>query len=348
MATDYVVFIHGVSTREQVEPPTYADALFALIQESVARHSKGKSVPHLVKVPLYWGSVGVTAENELLKEYQHSSKNWKKFWFKKMRSTVLLEFAGDVALYMSRYVGAKVADKLKEDAVKQLAPAMLNPDCEDRLHLIAHSLGTVVLFDILFSARWDQEGIPGYESVKTLREGIYGVEPNWQQGIRLASISTMGSPLSLFSLMNVDKSSVEKRNGKEEIVNTHDVTPRLQQFLERLPTKLNREGKRLPWLNFAHPGDPLASPLVPLLPHMVDHEQKYVQVEDIILKNTTFADHVGQVFSNSSLSLLHAGGAHLSYLKSHQVAERVAEVILESTKHRKAQSTKAEAYDMVK
>ena len=55
MATDYIVFIHGVNTRETVEPPTYADALFALIQASVAQQSHTMVEHHLVKAPLYWG-----------------------------------------------------------------------------------------------------------------------------------------------------------------------------------------------------------------------------------------------------------------------------------------------------
>jgi len=336
MATDYILFIHGVNTRENVEPPTYADELFTLIRDTIVQHSNGKSVHNLIKVPLYWGSVGVPAENALRKEY-HSSPQWKKFWFRNMRSGVLLEFAGDIALYMSRYFGARVADKMKDDALKLLGnPTTLNPDSGDRLHIVAHSLGTVILFDILFSARWDQEGIPGYDSVKAIREAIYGVEPDWAKGIRLASISTMGSPLGLFSLMDVNKSTVEKKNDKNEIVNTHDITPRLQQLLERLSTKMEGEGRRLPWLNFAHPGDPLAAPLVPLMPNMIDGERKYVHIEDIILQNTTIADRIGQLLSKSPLALFHAGSAHLSYLTNRQVAEKIAKTILAASEHRKA------------
>lgn len=131
--------------------------------------------------------------------------------------------------------------------------------------------------------------------------------------------------------MDVDQNNVEQ-DGKSEVVNTHDITPRLQQFLERLPTKLGNEGKRLPWLNFAHPGDPLASPLDPLLSDMVDHDRKYVDVEDIILKNANIADHIGQLFSSSPLTMLYASDAHMSYLKNKQVAERIADVIMASTK----------------
>ncbi len=35
MATDYILFIHGVNTREVREQPEYADSLFKLIQKTV-------------------------------------------------------------------------------------------------------------------------------------------------------------------------------------------------------------------------------------------------------------------------------------------------------------------------
>ncbi len=116
---------------------------------------------------------------------------------------------------------------------------------------------------------------------------------------------------------------------------------------ERLPISLGDKSKRLPWLNFAHPGDPLASPLNPLMPDMVDQDRKYVDVEDVILKNVTFADHVGQLFNNSPLTMLYAGDAHMSYLKSRQVADRIASVILASTKQRVA-PLPTQVHDMVR
>ena len=57
-----------------------------------------------------------------------------------------------------------------------------------------------------------------------------------------------------------------------------DITPRLQTFLDA--TALHRNGKPLPWLNFAHPGDALAYPLDPLLAEMVDGERRYLKISD--------------------------------------------------------------------
>lgn len=331
MATDYLVFIHGVSMRSDVEPPTYADFLFGLIQDAVTRLADGKPAPKLVKIPLYWGSVSQPAEDNLLKQYQ-ASPYWQKFWFRGLREGMLLQFVGDTALYLSRYFGGKVADKLMKDTVAVLgSPQSLNPDSPDRLHLVGHSMGTIILFDLLFSARWDQEGVPGHDSVMTIREAIYGVEPAWEKGIQLASITTMGAPLGIFSLIDVDNSTVEQKNDKGEFINTHDITPRLQLMLERMTSKL--EGQKLPWLNFAHPGDALASPLVPIIPNMVDGEGKYIQPEDIILEDTGFTDYLAEPLRDTPAAILNSGNAHQSYLYSPKVAERIARVILKTTSH---------------
>lgn len=164
MATDYVLFIHGVTVREP-EPAMYANGLFDSISKYVEQKKSqnkndGKPSRTLKKVPLYWGNVGVPQEQALLAEYR-SSPLWNRFWFRPLREGTFLRFTGDTALYLSRYIGGKVADKLKADAEQALGVGPLDsfqPDPEDRLHLVAHSLGAVILFDILFSARWGQAG----------------------------------------------------------------------------------------------------------------------------------------------------------------------------------------------
>ncbi|BAZ24989.1 hypothetical protein NIES4073_58910 [Kalymmatonema gypsitolerans NIES-4073] len=47
MATDYVLFIHGVNTRSERENPKYADELFELIRKNVDKCYE------LQKIPLY-------------------------------------------------------------------------------------------------------------------------------------------------------------------------------------------------------------------------------------------------------------------------------------------------------
>ena len=52
MPTGYILFIHGVNTRESASDPTYADQLFDLIQKQAERRAPGLQ---LQKVALCWG-----------------------------------------------------------------------------------------------------------------------------------------------------------------------------------------------------------------------------------------------------------------------------------------------------
>src|SRR2546427_715316 len=106
MATDYVLFLHGVNTREKIANPAYADCLFA----KIARHSA--SSIQLKKIALYWGDVAQVQEDKLKKTYLRSG-TWPKFWFLNTRENLLLQFIGDTVLYISRYVGAQILEKLK-------------------------------------------------------------------------------------------------------------------------------------------------------------------------------------------------------------------------------------------
>ncbi len=326
MATDYVLFIHGVSTREKnPEHPAYADMLFDGIKNYVTQQNSGKYARDLEKVALYWGDVTVEEENKLLEQYQ-ASDAWNGFWYKKLRSGMLLDFTGDTALYMSRFVGAKVAQTLKEGAERGLGTLHgLDPDTGDRLHLIAHSLGTVILFDLFFSSRWLPPA-PGSEYAMSLRNIVYGIESkqqnspesDWSGGICLASITTMGSPLGLFKLIDTD--AIDQNRPE----NTHDITPHMQRMLKRLKDKL---GGALPWFNFAHPGDPIACPLKPLILTMVDPTGEYIAVKDILVRTSGVLDSISWLVRGTPLALLGSGGAHLSYIMNKETIKRVASTI---------------------
>lgn len=316
MATDYIVFIHGVNPREGYVQPTYADELFSLIQAASLPSSRA-----LNKVALYWGDVNSDEEQRLIKAYQ-ASPGWEKFWFRELREKQILQFTGSTALYISPYVGAKLAERLKEQIVEELS--RYQPASGDRLHLVTHGLGMVILFDMLFSDRWDQLDMPGYESVRTIRQAVYGIEPNRERGVRLASISTMGAPIGLFSLMNVDASRREKTTTQGNAINTHDIIPRLERLLESL---YRTQRRKLPWRNFAHPGDPLASPIVVLLPNLIDETSRYLDVQDVIIRSVDLSNVPMQPSSQSLFALLYSGVAHNSYWQSEEVAQEIARTI---------------------
>ena len=321
MPTDYVLFIHGVSTRQS----TYADTLIKKL-----KFLDDPTTP-ICPLVVFWGDITDNEEAALLRGYQVSDV-WKKLWFAGLREQVLLSFTGDIALYLSRYIGAEVAAKVAAQIAKL-------QDCtvEDRLHLVAHSLGTVILFDLLFSSRWDDERERGHNDVMAIRNAIYGVagsDPNPKRGLRLGSITTMGSPIGIFTLMDVDAPSKDAQSDLRKATSSHDITPSLVQLLDYLHQELG--GRRLPWSNFVHPGDAIASPLGGILPAMIDGEEAYIDFQDILvplaqvfkepLKAVLF-DRLAWLLSKSSASVLDTGNAHSSYWRSSRVAEGIAELI---------------------
>ena len=316
MPTDYVLFNHGVNTRDSRPQPDYADALFALIQQHY-HQVPGRT---LKKIALYWGDVNKDQEQNLLDAYQGSSI-WDKLWFQQFRGKQVIQFVGDGALYVSRYGGCKIAEALEKQTIENLQQPFSE---EDRLHIVTHSMGTVILFDMLFSARWDPDYAPGHASVTTIREALFGVSPSPIQGIRIGSITTMGSPIGFFSLMDVDQSTEDAKDDKGNIISTHDITPRLEKLLESLYQDL---GRKLPWNNLVHPGDPIAYPMEKLLPQLVDGKSRYINIQDILTHPTSLTDFLTEPLSQTLFALLHGGEAHNSYWHSDEVAQKIAQTI---------------------
>jgi hypothetical protein len=322
MSKDYILFLHGVNVRESRENEarqvyTYADNLFNLIVESVQKRSPNQQC---IKIPLYWGNVNRAALNELLSSLEESSQ-WDQLWFRQFRSRQLLQFVGDAGLYISRLIGSMAADQIKEQAFKGLAGFNAQ---EDRLHLVTHSWGTVILFDILFAARWDNPAIPGHESVREIRNRLYGIGETVGEGIRLESIQTMGSPIALFSLL-----TISGRNANDE--STHDISPGLKDLLRNLV----QGDSKLPWLNFVHPGDPIAWTLEQVINKLIPGSEKYVQVEDIITRGSGLWEWIAQLpfLRQTFIALVNGGSAHGSYWRNKKVAQRIAANILNSDNH---------------
>lgn len=149
-----------------------------------------------------------------------------------------------------------------------------------------------------------------------IRKILFGLPPNPETGIRLASIHTMGSPIALFSLLSVNGSS-------------HDFKPRLNKLLENLH---NLRGGKLPWLNFIHSGDPVAWPLEKIMFDLVDGDAKYLDFKDVITRKANLSDFLMEPVSQTILALLNGGNAHGSYWKSKEVAQIITQTIKEVVK----------------
>lgn len=310
MTTDYILFVHGVNTRDETVFHQSAQRLFEQIQCSVNDPSRT-----LKPVYLYWGDVSDESTQALLKGLEASSK-WPQLWFRNLRTEQILPFVGDAALYLSRYVSAKVIRKITAQALGQMGMTLKDlesPPPGDRLHLVTHSWGTVILFDVLFAPRWDAEDLDSdtRQSAINIRTGLFGAGSGQTQqfGIPIYSIHTMGSPISLFSLVNASGG------------HNFNLTEKLEELLNSLYDK--RNGKALPWRNYIHPSDPIAYPLEGVMPLLLENAKDKVQIEDVI----TCRNLLIQPFSQSLLPLLSGGSAHGSYWKNKAIAKTIAQVI---------------------
>lgn len=304
MATDYVLFVHGVRHRDRDEFIQMSQRLLQSIRRSLNDESRV-----LKPIYLFWGDLNEAPQQQLRKGLE-ASPQWRRMWMQEFRTTEVLEFVGDAALYLSRHVGAQVVRRFHEMALKPIAEA----EPGDRLHLVTHSMGTVVLFDLLFAGRWDDSGLDHdvstqdiRELIRQLRNALFGVGTNPEEGLAIASIHTMGSPLALFSLLKVTGES------------THDLTSNLQRLLQSLYWRRGRQA--LPWRNLMHPGDPIAYPLQGVMPQLLDSAQLYVHTRDILTHRGNPLLKIGL------LPLLKGGDAHTGYWESQVVAAEIAQTI---------------------
>jgi hypothetical protein len=339
MATDFIVFIHGVNNRSSDDFKAQAQKMFDVIKKEVGSSSTRKLEP----IFLFWGDIAQNSITELSKGLQGSDDNgktakdagdfatWKKFWFPELRKNAILNFVGDAALYLSRGVSVKIIKQLTDQALCQLKidlqqmqqKSPLDGD-EDRLHLVTHSWGTVILFDIMFADRWEEKDLDSdiLQSVENLRSCFFGIGKDLDTsdgaatniknvGIPLASLHTMGSPITLFNLIN----SGEGKN--------FNLTPKLKEFLKSSSEIM---GAPLPWQNYAHPGDPIAYPLTGAMKLSLEDAIRFVSIKDIVTTPSLLEQAVNLV-PVFPLSLLGGGGAHGSYWTNADVAKNIAKVI---------------------
>lgn len=316
MATDFILFVHGVNTRDERETPQFADSLIQGLKKELGQDRTRNTV----YIPLYWGDVNIKAENRLRRQLQASTL-WNDMWFRDFREKQLLQFAGDAALYISRHIGYKVVKRLKTDAIARIQ----NYQPGDCLHLVTHSWGTVILFDVLFAGRWNNPNIPGHKDVMTIRDAIFGLSgdnDNASQGMPLASLHTMGSPVAIFSLTNVSSDVDDSEEIASAVPSSHDITPRLKELLKSLYKA--RGNKKLPWKNYIHPGDPIAFPLEELMSSLVDQDKLYIDFHDLLTREFRLSDLIFQPLSQTFIALLQGGNAHGSYWHSDQVVKEIA------------------------
>ncbi len=311
--TDYVVFVHGVKSRSEDDFRKNAQSIFGPINAKLKNPGR-----NLVSVPCFWGKCGEPALNQL-QDGLRRSKVWNDLWFRDFREQEILNFVGDGALYLSRSIGAEVVNRIYTNALALLK----NVNRGDRLHLVTHSWGTVILLDILFAKRWSNQDFKAvdpktWENVQQIRDALFGLGKSPGTGLKLGSIHTMGSPIALFNLMNTGE------------LNSHDIAPDLRSFLQTLQLGT---GKALPWNNYLHPADPIAYPLEGITAQFFnsgftpESGEQSVKVRDILVKTNAWSEKIMAISKSTFVSILYGGTAHNSYWKLPEIPIGIIDTI---------------------
>lgn len=314
-----ILLLHGVS----VSDAEYGEPLADQIREYLGK--QGSSLPYIYKG--FWGDflgehtkLWTSIEQELnqQKTKDTSFDDLERFKYKAERKGAFSRFIGDTFSYLNPQIGRQIRKKLSERLQEVLA---LHPEAKE-LYFVAHSLGTAILWDILFS-----KSLPADDPAWDIRLLL-------TNQIALQGVATMGSPIP-FVNMTLG-------------IQTDDVESRLQDYVEF-------QGEHLKWLNFVHPSDLIAYPLYPVLGSV---KLNLLQLKDIYLmgestdsgieglaqsKVSQFLGGMNPELRDMLDALAAIAGTslgHSSYFQNIQVAQELADMLYPKSDETKAMVVK--------
>lgn len=288
-----VFFIHGVATRDV----KYSHSLIDGIKKEF--NQENKKLPYFYSS--FWGHVlndfnkiwNYIDEdlNSLEKKYSVSSKD--SFRYRQFREGLISEFTGDMFTYMNEKQGFEVRKLIADQLTKFIEK---HPE-EKEIHIVAHSLGTVILWDILFSDKF-KEGDPAFLIRGKISDR--GVEDNDGQA-SLASITTMGSPILFFNAMLG--------------INAEDIERKIQSYT----------AKTIKWVNIVHASDVISYPLSASL-NLQKERDSLIFRDFFIYKDANLLETAARKVNQEEIALL-AGivDAHTSYWSLPEVAQVIFE-----------------------
>lgn len=299
-----IFFIHGVATRNA----DYSSNLQQLIKTEFS-HREEKN-PHFYGS--FWGSAltdmgkiwnGIDEDLAAVKKKYPKIDRKEIFRYRTFREGLFSQFLGDFFTYMNpdkgREIRKTIAQQL-DNFIKQ------NPN-NSELHIVAHSLGTVILWDVLFSDRFSAKD-PALSIRSMIRELQNQTDVKLKHQVNLSSITIMGSPILLINMML-------------------DVRPeKVEQFAHSYSSE-----QPLRWLNLIHASDLIAYPLKANL-HLA--ENSYLKFKDeYLLEDVNLAEKTARSLGQTDLAMaLGCSDAHSSYWNCPETARLITHNILNQQK----------------
>lgn len=288
-------FIHGVATRDV----KYSQPLIEGIKQEFVQNDQ--KLPYFYTS--FWGHVlsdfnkiwnHIDDDLASLKKQDPSNDPSEAFRYRKFREGLISEFTGDMFTYMNKQQGYEVRKLIADQILKFVQK---HPE-EKEICIISHSLGTVILWDILFSDNFDDDD-PAH-SIRKLLSGAQEAEDT--PTISLAGIVTMGSPILFFNAMlGIDADKIK--------VKINDYTSR-----------------QIQWTNIVHASDIIAYPLSSSL--RLDANSKLMFQDVLLCKDANLIEKAARKVGPQEVALV-AGmvDAHTGYWSSEEVAQIVSGIL---------------------
>ncbi len=277
-----VFFIHGVSTKNSC----YADALIKNIKKELAK------IQPKTKIEFYssfWGNLFNNKKYQIInyldkdfslacaEHQQYKGLYHDIYRYKDRRKQLISNFLGDFIIYQNPERGT---------AIRRVILEQLNQFIEDhpehkQIHFIAHSLGSLILWDLLFS-----DTLTSDDPAFLFRDKLHQLD--------IVSITTLGSPLLfLKQMLDINFSTINS-------------------FIQKYSKEHQTGSYRLTWVNIIHSSDLIAYPLKAATEDEIG--SNIFLCDQYVWQDANGAEQTLRSLGNSDLAMVIAAeDAHSSY-----------------------------------
>lgn len=288
-----IFFIHGVNTQQA----SYANCLINNIRDALEKEQRENSV----FCASFWGNQFNNLKHQIVSNIEtdfskacsmhpeYEILHGDIYRYRDQRSQFINNFLGDFLVYQNKDKGHQIRRILLE----QLNQCLKDHPNETELHFVAHSLGSLILWDLLFV-----EDLEHDDPAFAFRERA--------GSITVKSISMLGSPLLFFKqMLNLDFSNLH-----------------LSSFL-----KDNKDPYRLQWINVIHSSDLVAYPLMAAIKSEISSDVFFS--DQYVWQDANSAEAALHVLSGQSDAAMAvaAEDAHSAYFKNNKDGRITARLI---------------------